>query len=71
MVTAFYRLGVLEGRLQHLPDLRLGLGKFQTMDALPEDLPTYVLCTAGAKARNLTVLLLDLLEARRAWRKKK
>lgn len=62
MVTAFYRLGVLEGRLQHLPDLRLGLGKFQTMDTLPEDLPTYVLCTAGAKARNLTVLLLDLLE---------
>ncbi len=62
MVTAFYRLGVLEGRLQHLPDLRLGLGKFQNMDVLPEDLPTYVLCTAGAKARNLTVLLLDLLE---------
>lgn len=62
MVTAFYRLGVLEGRLQHLPDLRLGLGKFQNSDDLPEDLPTYVLCTAGAKARNLTVLLLDLLE---------
>jgi amino acid transporter len=62
MVTAFYRLGVLEGRLQHLPDLRLGLGKFQQFDVLPEDLPTYVLCTAGAKARNLTVLLLDLLE---------
>jgi len=62
MVTAFYRLGVLEGRLQHLPDLRLGLGKFQNTDELPENLPTYVLCTAGAKARNLTVLLLDLLE---------
>ncbi|PZM80720.1 MAG: hypothetical protein DKT66_15830 [Candidatus Melainabacteria bacterium] len=62
MVTAFYRLGVLEGRLQHLPDLRLGLGKFQNVDDLPINLPTYVLCTAGAKARNLTVLLLDLLE---------
>lgn len=62
MVTAFYRLGVLEGRLHHLPDLRLGLGKFQQADELPENLPTYVLCTAGAKARNLTVLLLDLLE---------
>lgn len=62
IVTAFYRLGVLEGRLQHLPDLRLGLGKFQDMDVLPDDLPAYVLCTAGAKARNLTVLLLDLLE---------
>lgn len=62
MVTAFYRLGVLEGRLQHLPDLRLGLGKFQDVDVLPDDLPAYVLCTAGAKARNLTVLLLDLLE---------
>lgn len=62
MVMAFYRLGILEGRMQQLPDLRLGLGNFASQDALPEDLPTYVLCTAGAKARNLTVLLLDLLE---------
>lgn len=62
MLTAFYRLGVLENRLQHLPDLRLGLGKFQDIDDLPNNLPTYVLCSAGAKARNLTVLLLELLE---------
>lgn len=62
MVMAFYRLGILEGRIQQLPDLRLGLGKFTELTELPEDLPTYVLCTAGAKARNLTVLLLDLLE---------
>lgn len=62
MVMCFYRLGVLEGRLQRLADLRLGLGKFKGSDELPEDLPTYVLCTAGAKARNLTMLLLNLLE---------
>lgn len=58
----FYRLGVLESRLSDLADLRLGLGKFSNVPELPEDLPTYVLCTGGAKARNLATMLLRLLD---------
>ena len=59
---AFYRLGILEARLSDLADLRLGLGKFRNVAELPTDLPTYVLCTGGAKARNLASMLLRLLE---------
>jgi hypothetical protein len=59
---SFYRLGVLESRLTSLADLRLGLGRFASQDDLPENLPTYVLCTGGAKARNLVTLLITLLE---------
>jgi amino acid transporter len=62
MVMAFYRMGVLEGRLTELPDLRLGLGRFAAGEELPEDLPTYVLCTGGAKARNLATMLIKFLE---------
>ncbi|MBX9669029.1 MAG: APC family permease [Candidatus Obscuribacterales bacterium] len=62
LVMCFYRLGLLESRLRHLPDLRLGLGKFTNVSELPDDLPTYVLCTAGAKARNLAHSLIRLLE---------
>ena len=62
LVMCFYRLGLLESRLRHLPDLRLGLGKFTSVSELPDDLPTYVLCTAGAKARNLANSLIRLLE---------
>lgn len=62
LVMCFYRLGLLESRLRHLPDLRLGLGKFTNVPELPDDLPTYVLCTAGAKARNLANSLIRLLE---------
>lgn len=58
----FYRLGVLESRLTDLADLRLGLGKFRKVPELPTDLPTYVLCTGGAKARNLATMLLRLLD---------
>lgn len=58
----FYRLGVLESRLSDLADLRLGLGKFANVPELPGDLPTYVLCTGGAKARNLASMLLRLLD---------
>lgn len=59
---AFYRLGVLESRLSDLADLRLGLGKFRHVAELPDDLPSYVLCTGGAKARNLASMLLRLLD---------
>ncbi|MDZ4837077.1 MAG: APC family permease [Candidatus Melainabacteria bacterium] len=62
MVMCFYRLGLLESRLRQLPDLRLGLGKFTNEAELPNNLPTYVLCTAGAKARNLAHSLIRLLE---------
>jgi len=62
LVMCFYRLGLLESRLRHLPDLRLGLGKYTSVPELPDDLPTYVLCTAGAKARNLAHSLIRVLE---------
>lgn len=62
LVMSFYRLGVLEGRLRELPDLRLGLGKFRRETELPSDLPTFVLCTGGAKARSLVTMLLRLLD---------
>ena len=62
LVMTFYRLGVLEGRLTELPDLRLGLGRFAREEEVPEDLPTYVLCTGGAKARNLATMLIRFLE---------
>ena len=61
LLMAFYRLGVVEDRLTDLADLRLGLGKFKHLPELPNDLPTYVLCTGGAKARNLASMLLRLL----------
>ncbi|MBX9568738.1 MAG: APC family permease [Candidatus Obscuribacterales bacterium] len=61
LLMAFYRLGVVEERLSDLADLRLGLGQFKHLPELPEDLPTYVLCTGGAKARNLASMLLRLL----------
>lgn len=62
LVMSFYRLGVLEGRLRELPDLRLGLGKYRREAELPSDLPTFVLCTGGAKARSLVTMLLRLLD---------
>jgi amino acid transporter len=62
LLMFFYRLGVVESRLADMPDLRLGLGKFANLEDLPEDLPGYVLCTGGAKARKLATLLLELLE---------
>lgn len=62
LLMCIYRLNVLEGRLQELPDLRLGLGKFTRLKSLPTDLPAFVLCTRGAKARSLTSLLIRILE---------
>lgn len=62
LLMLYYRLGVVENRISLLPDLRLGLGKFAGQEQLPEDLPTFVLCTAGAKSRMLVTNLLDLIE---------
>ena len=42
--------------------LRLGMGKFTNQEEIPEDLPTFVLCTGGAKARSLATMLIKLLE---------
>ena len=50
---AFYRWGTLEQRLEKRTDLRLGLGKFQSYNDLPNDLPHYVLCAGGTGARRL------------------
>ncbi len=62
LIMCFYRLGLLEGRLRQLPDLRLGLGRYAKLSQLPENLPVYVLCTGGAKARKLAHSLIRLLE---------
>lgn len=62
IVMVFYRMDVLEGRLRELPDLRLGMGKFASLEEIPETLPTFVLCTGGAKARSLATMLIKLLE---------
>ncbi len=53
LVMAFYRWGTLEQRLEKRTDLRLGLGKFQSYNDLPNDLPHYVLCAGGTGARRL------------------
>jgi hypothetical protein len=63
LVMFFYRNGILENRMTELPDLRLGLGKFRTQADLPGDLPSYVLCTAGAQSRRLITQLITLLES--------
>ncbi|CAN5460748.1 hypothetical protein BH10CYA1_BH10CYA1_27700 [soil metagenome] len=63
LAMLFYRLGVVESRISELPDLRLGLGKFAGLEQLPDNLPTFVLCTEGAKSRELITQLLNLLKS--------
>jgi len=53
ILKAYYRWGVLEKRLVSHNDLRLGIGKFDSITELPEDLPKYVLCAGGTSARRL------------------
>lgn len=62
LLMFYYRLGIVEGRLTQLPDLRLGLGMFANQEVIPDDLPTFVMCTGGAKARKLATLLINLLQ---------
>lgn len=63
LVMAFYRLGVIEDRLTELPDLRIGMGKYANANLPePDELPTYVVCTGGAKARNLATMIIKLLD---------
>ncbi len=53
LVMAFFRWGQLENRLETRDDLRLGLGKFKTIENLPNDLPKFVVCVGGTNARRL------------------
>ncbi len=63
LVMCFYRLGVIEERLTELPDLRIGMGKYANANLPePDELPTYVVCTGGAKARNLATMIIKLLD---------
>jgi amino acid transporter len=63
LVMCFYRLGVIEDRLTELPDLRIGMGRYANANLPePDELPTYVVCTGGAKARNLATMIIKLLD---------
>lgn len=63
LVMCLYRLGVIEERLTDLPDLRIGMGKYANANLPePDELPTYVVCTGGAKARNLATMIIKLLD---------
>ncbi len=53
ILKAYYRWGVLEKRLVSHNDLRLGIGKFDSITEIPEDLPKFVLCAGGTGARRL------------------
>ncbi len=63
LLMAFYRLNQVESRMVRLPDLRLGLGLLQKLEKLPDDLPTYVVCTSGAHPQRLVTLISYLLKA--------
>ncbi|MCB0343067.1 MAG: APC family permease [Pseudobdellovibrionaceae bacterium] len=66
LVMAYYRWGVLENRLETRTDLRLGLGRYSTAtEALPEDLPRYILCTGGTGARRLITTALKRILSER------
>jgi hypothetical protein len=60
LVMAFYRLGQVESRMIRLPDLRLGMGAYRGLDALPE-LPTHVVCTAAIAPESLVAVISHLL----------
>jgi hypothetical protein len=62
LLMAFYRLNQVEGRMVRLPDLRLGLGLLQKAETLPDDLPTYVVCTSGVHPQRLVTLISYLLK---------
>ena len=51
LLMAYYRWGVLEDRLVHLNDLRLGIGKFSDMKKLPENVTRFVLCCGIKEAK--------------------
>jgi len=65
LVMAFFRIYILEKRLVSHHDLRIGLGKFRDIRDLPDNLPTYVICAAGAKADKLTTMIINLLESQK------
>ena len=54
LMMAYYRWGMLENRLESHTDLRLGLGKFRSMNELPEDsCKKFVLCVGAHRIRLL------------------
>ena len=54
LMMAYYRWGMLENRLESHTDLRLGLGRFRSMNELPEDsCKKFVLCVGAHRIRLL------------------
>ena len=54
LMMAYYRWGMLENRLESHTDLRLGLGKFRSMNELPEhSCKKFVLCVGAHRIRLL------------------
>ncbi|MBM3266328.1 MAG: APC family permease [Candidatus Sericytochromatia bacterium] len=44
LVMGMYRLGIVEGRMVKIPDLRLGMGRLRGRRNLPEELPRLAVC---------------------------
>lgn len=54
LMMAYYRWGMLENRLESHTDLRLGLGKFRSMNEIPENCcKKFILCVGAHRIRLL------------------
>ena len=62
LIMAYYRWGMLENRLESHTDLRLGLGKFQNLNTIPENCcKKYVLCVGAHRIRRLVNKTLEYI----------
>lgn len=62
LIMAFYRLGVVEGRMVQMPDLRLGMGRLRGRRDLPSDLPRLVICIKEFDAERIVNILAYVLK---------
>lgn len=62
LIMALYRLGLVEGRMVKVPDLRLGMGAFRGVENLPDDLPRMVVCIADTDPIRLVNIISYLLK---------
>ena len=53
LLMVYYRWGMLEDRLVSHTDLRLGLGRFRSVNDLPSDHPKFILCVGSYRIRKL------------------